>query len=126
MSFSSARQDIAELFDDWTATDVLWEDLEDEVPEQDEWLMVHVLFNSSSPFTLDDGKMRTGILQVDVFTRRNTGTKRERELIDSLSTLLEGKVVNGLLIRSLNIDVKDYMDAWRKVVTSFEFEWLEN
>ena len=126
MSFASARLDLAELLSGWGDVEVFWEELEDSLPNLDEWVMIHILFNNSTPYTLNNGKMRTGILQVDVFTRRNTGTKRERELIDSLSSLLEGTVVNRLHIRSLSIDAKDYVDAWRRVVTSFEFEWLEN
>ena len=127
MSFNAVREAIATAINDgWSATEVFWENLEKLNPEQDEWIRVHVIFNGSDPFSFGTMRERTGLLQIDVYTRKNTGTKRERELIDNISTLLEGQRFSDVFIRDMSIDFSDVEDAWRRTVVSLGFNWLED
>ena len=127
MSFNAVREAIATAINDgWSATEVFWEALENDKPEQDEWIMVHILFNNSDPFSFGAVRQRTGLIQVDVYTRKNTGTKRERELIDNISTLLEGQRLSDVLVRDMSIDASIFEGAWRKTVVSMGFNWIED
>ena len=127
MSFNAVREAIATAINDgWSATEVFWEALENDKPEQDEWIMVHILFNNSDPFSFGSVRQRTGLIQVDVYTRKNTGTKRERELIDNISTLLEGQRLSDVLVRDMSIDASIFEGAWRKTVVTMGFNWIED
>jgi hypothetical protein len=93
LTFELERQAIEERFNtNHTSTPIQYENVKFEQPDEASWVALTLLpgnANQVSVGTTRHVKRFSGIIQVDIFTVEDTGTKIARDLADSISAIFD-------------------------------------
>lgn len=102
MSFSIVKSTIeSHIASNWTETAVQYENVDLNTDSLNEYISIHVLSGEGVQATLGDiGEYKvTGVLVVIIFTELGTGSKRAKELADTMSDLFRGAKINDITFK---------------------------
>lgn len=88
MSFAQERQSIENRFkDNWTATDVAYDNVPFNPPTDSEWVRLNILNGDSACRAINKRVRHTGIISVQIFAPVGTGTQTSREYADTVYSI---------------------------------------
>lgn len=95
MSFEDERHAIEGRFEDnYTSTDVKYENTPFKQPSEASWAALTILPGNGEQISLGTGstgrlKRFAGIIQIDIYTKENVGTKTARNLADTIAAIFD-------------------------------------
>lgn len=99
MSFATVRQTIETEFTNlWTSTAIAYENVSFDVSGLDEYVKVYIREGQAVQASLgsDGDFVLPGVAIIHIYTPKNTGTARARQLADLISVLFRAKKINSL------------------------------
>lgn len=117
MSISQLQYDIeAHFSNNWVETPVIYQNIAyNDVPE---YIRINILSGKRFQASLgcNNNTYRTpGVLIVQIFTPKNTGTKRALDIVDLLITFLQSKVIGAVNFKTPYISFQNIADSFYQV-----------
>lgn len=95
MSFEDERHAIEGRFEDnYSSTDVKFENTPFKQPSEASWVALTILPGNGQQMSIGTGsssrlKRFAGIIQIDIFTKENVGSKAARDLADTVAAVFD-------------------------------------
>lgn len=116
MSFNNERLAIENRFKDrWVDTDIAWENIAFDMPNNDEWVRLNILNGSSGYRAINGLKRHLGIIIVQVFVPKDTGTSKAREYADMVSQIFDSKKFSDVVCDVASIETVGADDTFHQV-----------
>lgn len=116
MSFSNERIAIENHFEEfWIDTPVAWENVTFNTPNNSAWVRLNVLNGSSAYRAINSLKRHLGLIIVQIFVPKDTGTNQGREYSDTVSAIFEGKKISDVVCDVASIETIGTDSAWHQV-----------
>ena len=116
MSFGNERLAIENRFKShWSATTVAWENVSFDIPNNTEWVRFTILNGSSAYRAINNLKRHTGLIVVQIFAPRDTGTSTIRKYADIVTSIFDGKEFSDVVCDVANIETVGTDDIWHQV-----------
>mgnify|MGYP006409817341 CR=1 FL=1 len=116
MSFEKERLAIENRFSEyWTYTPVAWENVEFDTPNNEGWVRLNILNGEGDYRAINKLKRHTGIIVVQIFVPRDTGTSTIRQYADYASSIFDGRKFNDVVCGVGSIETIGADDIWYQV-----------
>lgn len=117
MGISQLQYDIESHFsDNWTETPVVYQNIA--YNEMTEFIRVTILSGPREQASLgcnNNTYRTTGVVIIQVFTPKNTGTKRALDIVDMLIAFLQSKVIGTVNFKTPYISFQNIVDSFYQV-----------
>jgi len=127
MSFDTIRRDIEQrISDNWGATPIAFENTAFKPPEDySPWIRVRIFDDIVQRITISDPATyrHSGLLVIEIFTERNTGTGVARTHGGELATLFRDVQFNGITFREPSLTNAGEESGYFKMNLSTPFKW---
>ncbi len=126
MSFQNERLVIENRFKEyWTATTVAWENISFDTPNNEGWVRLNILNGSGGFRAINNLKRHTGIIIVQIFVPRDTGTSTIRQYADMVSQIFDGKKFSDVVCDVSNIESVGTDDVWHQMNVTIPY-WRDS
>ena len=92
-----------------------------DMPEKDPWIRINILPGASEII----GKCTriSGLIDVQVFEYKESGTEQTEKIVDIISDLLKNKRINGILMGKPDTFDSGLVKEWTLMTVSFTYEY---
>jgi hypothetical protein len=116
MSFANERLAIEDRFIEyWRDTPVAWENVAFDTPNSAAWVRFQVLNGSSGYRAINGLKRHLGLIIVQVFVPKDTGTSKAREYADTVSQIFDSKKFSDVVCDVASVQTIGTDDIWHQV-----------
>jgi len=116
MSFSNERVAIESQFEEfWIDTPVAWENVTFDTPNNSAWVRLNILNGSSAYRAINGLKRHLGLIIVQIFVPKDTGSSAGREYADTVKQIFEGKKFSDVLCDVASIETIGTDSVWHQV-----------
>ena len=116
MSFENERLAIENRFEKfWIYTTVAWENVEFNTPNNEGWARLNILNGAGNYKGINNQIRHTGIIVIQIFVPRNTGTSTIRQYADYASSIFNGGKFNDVVCDVASIETIGADDIWHQV-----------
>jgi len=116
MSFVNERLALENHFKEyWKDTPIAWENIAFEKPNDSAWVRLNILNGSSNYRAINGLKRHLGLIVVQVFVPRNTGTSKAREYADTVSQIFDSKKFSDVVCDVASIETIGTGDVWHQI-----------
>jgi len=126
MSFDTIRRDIENrVADNWMVTPVAYENAPFEEPQSEPWIRVRIFDDVTRRITIGNPATyrHAGLLVLEIFTPKNSGTGTARTYAGTLATLFRDVQFSGLTFREPSLSNGGEENGWFKMNLSTPFFW---
>jgi hypothetical protein len=132
VSFEDERHAIeGRMEDNYSSTDVKFENVPFKQPSEDSWVALTILSGNGEQISIGTGsasrlKRFAGIIQIDIYTKENVGTKTAKDLADTIAAIFDSvQFSNGssgtILTRVPFFQTLGVTDGWLHSVVSVAY-----
>jgi hypothetical protein len=122
MSYEAERASIeGRLNDNWSTTAIAYENVDFDPPNDTAWVRLSILNGESRYRTVNNGKRHTGVISVQLFVPRNSGTNTARNYADTLAGIFDNSNFNGIICRTASIFTQSLEDEWLQLNINIPF-----
>ena len=126
MSFENERIAIENHFEEfWNETPIAWENVAFDTPNNSAWVRLTILNGSSNYRTITGLKRHLGIIDVQIFTKKDTGSSVGREYADTIGTIFEGKKFSDVVCDIASINTIGADSIWHQINVSIPY-WRDS
>ena len=116
MSFNNERLAIENRFKDrWVDTDIAWENIAFDMPNNDEWVRLTILNGASGYRAINGLKRHTAIIVVQIFTPIDSGTSTIRKYADMVTSIFDGQKFSDVVCDVASIETVGADDTFHQV-----------
>jgi len=122
MSFEKERIAIENHFEEfWNETPIAWENVAFDTPNSSPWVRLNILNGSSNYRTITGLKRHLGVIIVQIFTRKDTGSNQGREYADTIGAIFEGKKFSDVVCDVASINTIGADSIWHQINVSIPY-----
>jgi hypothetical protein len=116
MSFVNERLVLENRFKKyWQDTPVSWDNVAFDTPNNSGWVRFQVLNGSSSYRAINGAKRHIGLISVQLFVPKDTGTSTVRSYADTVVKIFDSKSFNDVVCNVANIETIGTGDVWHQL-----------
>jgi hypothetical protein len=126
MSFENERLTIENRFKEyWTDTPVAWENVSFDMPNNSGWTRLTVLNGSSGYRAINNLKRHSGLIVVQIFVPRDTGTSTIRKYADTVTSIFDGRKFSDVVCDVASIETIGTDDIWHQMNVTIPY-WRDS
>lgn len=116
MSFENERIVIENRFKEyWLDTPVSWENISFDMPNHAGWVRLTVLNGSSVYRAINNSKRHSGLISVQIFVPKDTGTSTIRQYADTVTSIFDGRKFSDVVCDVASIETVGADDIWHQM-----------
>lgn len=126
MSFKNERIAIENRFEEfWNETPIAWENVAFDTPNNSAWVRLNILNGSSNYRAINGLKRNLGIITVQIFTQKDTGTNVAREYADTIRGIFESKKFSDVVCDVASINTIGADSVWHQINVTIPY-WRDS
>jgi len=115
MSFENERLAIENRFNEnWTDTPVAWGNVDADVNNNEDWVRFNILNGDSGFRTIGGTKRHIGIINVQIFVPKDSGTSISRRYADTIANIFDNKSFNDVVCNVASMTTIGADDVWHQ------------
>ncbi len=116
MSFVNERLLIEDRFEaTWTFTPIAWDNVEFDSPNNDNWVRFNILNGVGDYRAINNLKRHTGVIVVQIFAPRNSGTSTIRQYADYAVAIFDNRSFGDVVCGVANMETVGTDDIWHQI-----------
>lgn len=127
MSFDAARKSSEKILENWGTLPVAFDDVNFDSTKYENWARTYVVDGDTFGVSIGDNCVTyTGLIMVQLFTKKHSGSAPARQYGDEVAKLFKGVVDNGVIYRPASAVRVGYSGGFYQLNISIPWELTTN